>query len=76
MDQDRDQFLASAKERARAYLGGPQPYLALASLIDDFSQRPDMADHVAVVMQLGMPLLTSGHLDTRAALGKFIDDFQ
>lgn len=74
-DQDRDQFLASAKERAREYVDGSQPHLALASLISDFSQHPDLVSHLDFVQELGTLLALNGDLDTPAALRKFIDDF-
>lgn len=72
---NRAEHLAQAKTRAREYIDGPQPHLALASLISDFNQHPDLVDQVAVVMALGIPLAANGHLDDRAALRKFIDDF-
>lgn len=72
---NRDEFLTQAKARACAYIDGPQPHLALSSLISDLSNHPDLANQLAVVMELGVPLAANGHLSDRAALRKFIDDF-
>lgn len=70
----RDEYLAYAKARACEYIDGPQPHLALTSLIGDLSERPDMEASLGVITQLGLPLAVSGHLDDRNALRKFIDD--
>ena len=76
MDMTREEYLAYAKERALPYVDTDQPHMALTSLASDFGKHPELADSVEIVMLLGVPLALNGHLDSRAKLREFINDFQ
>jgi hypothetical protein len=69
----RAAHLQWAKDRALAYCAKGDVQNAFASLASDLRSHPDLENHKAV--ELGVLLLIGGHLNTVAAMRRFIEGF-
>lgn len=70
---DRAEHLAWCKKRALEYVDQGDLTGAYASMTNDLSKHPDTEGHAAI--QLGVMLLTDGHLSSPAEMRKFIEGF-
>lgn len=68
------EYLNWSKERALQSLEQGSIANAWASMLSDLSSNEELLVHPAI--QLGNMLLVGGHLSTKEAMKKFIEDFE
>lgn len=72
-EMTRAEHLAWCKTRALAYVEAGDLNQAFASMGSDLSKHPETERHAGI--QLGMMLLLSGQLATKAQMRRFIEGF-
>lgn len=71
----RAEHLAWAKERALEYVEMGDLTGAFTSFASDMGKHPETQPMMPFISMVGMPMLIGGHLNTREAMRKWIEDF-
>ena len=73
MTETRDEHLAWCKQRALEYVERGDVSQAYASMASDLRKHPETEKHAAI--ELGMMLMMSGNLSSKADMRRFIEGF-
>lgn len=71
----REERMQWCKDRALEYARQGDANNALASMTSDLNKHPETRNSVDIAANLGMSLMMTGHLNSVAAIVKFINDF-
>jgi len=69
----RDEHLAWAKRRALEYLPH-NPRNAFTSMISDLRKHPELVDHTAIMMGVGL-MMVPGWIDNVGEVRRFVEGF-